>query len=126
MTDEINQTAAAATVLKDANDLREAAKKEAALLLEVAKETSRELIIKSGLDVSQLPLICFKIVKISDDMAAMREMMTKSDGDQNNKIASLELSRAEQKGFKMSWREIGAAVIAIVSTGVTIYTLWHK
>ena len=126
MPDETNQTAAAATVLKDANDLREAAKKEAALLLEVAKETSRELIIKSGLDVSQLPLICFKIVKISDDMAAMRDIMEKSDGAQNSKIASLELSRAERAGFKMSWREIIGFVTAVGGVAVAIVALWHK
>lgn len=51
-------------------------KEEAAViakeLVEHAKETARQMLLNTTLDVSKIPLICNKVVQIQSDIAQMR------------------------------------------------------
>lgn len=55
--------------------LREEAVKVAEDLVIHAKETARQMLLHTNLDVSQIPLICNKIVDIKKDMGIMQTDM---------------------------------------------------
>lgn len=45
-------------------------------LVEHAKETARQMLLTTNLDVSQIPLICNKIVRIQSDLRWMKWLLT--------------------------------------------------
>lgn len=56
------------------NDFKKAEAIEVAKkLIEHAQETARQMILNSNLDVSKLPLICFKIIEIQKNVSIIQD-----------------------------------------------------
>lgn len=54
---------------KDSEDIKNEAIRVAKELVTHAQETARQMILNSNLDVSKLPLICFKIIEIQKNIS---------------------------------------------------------
>jgi hypothetical protein len=82
-------------------------------LVDTAKETARQMLLNTNLDISKIPLICDRIGTIKKDINEIKEIMEKREDDHESRLRAIE---------KNMWKWIG--VLLIIPPIITILIAW--
>lgn len=67
-------------------------------LVEHAKETARQMLLNTNLDISKIPLICERIGVIKDDISGIKDAMNTQSGDHEGRLRSVERNQWKMAG----------------------------
>lgn len=96
---------------QEALDIKKQAQLLAFEVLETAKETARQMILSTNLDVSRIPLICNKIIAIQEDIDEIKTIIKEEHSDHEIRLRATE---------KYQWKTIGALLIVPPIVTITI------